>query len=188
MKLCDLWLPLCPPFWWTIQLTLHGKTNNWNIWCSSFNQRFTLSNLQFGSENTASLRSFWEEMVQCQSERWGILCWFFTSHMHPLVDSADAGLCLRVLHEPPSHGRDLAQVGGHATPAVLCGNQCAVLCDPMPTNNEFLHGVWTVIMFDFTQIWIDFAFMRLPSWLSAAVDKGLITQILFQSKIVSLSD
>ena len=68
--------------------------------------------------------------------------------MHPLVDSADAGLCLRVLHEPPSHGRDSAQVGGHATPAVLCGNRCAVLCNPMPANNEFLHGVWTVIIFD----------------------------------------
>ena len=40
----------------------------------------------------------------------------------------------------------------------------------------------------FTWIWIDFLFTRLPTWLLAATDKGLITPILFQFQIVSLSD
>ena len=60
----------------------------------------------------------------------------------------DAGPGSRVPPEPPSHGRDSAQVGGHTTPVVLCSNQYAVLHDTMPTDIEFLHGVWIVIMFN----------------------------------------
>ena len=44
--------------------------------------------------------------------------------------------------------QDLAHVNGHAILALLCGNQCTVLFDAMPTDNEFLHGVWTVYAFD----------------------------------------
>ena len=60
----------------------------------------------------------------------------------------DVGLGLTVLDEQLSHGPDSANVGGHAIPAILCGNQCAVLYDTMPTNNGFLHGGWIVIIFD----------------------------------------
>ena len=38
--------------------------------------------------------------------------------------------------EQLSYGRDLANVSGHAIPAVPCGNQCTALCDAMPTDNE----------------------------------------------------
>ena len=62
--------------------------------------------------------------------------------------SNDAGLGLRVPHERPSHGRDLAQVGGHAVPAISHGNQYAALCGAMPADNEFLHDGWTLTMFD----------------------------------------
>ena len=67
----------------------------------------------------------------------------------------DAGLGLTVLDEQLSHGRDLANVSGHAIPAVLCGNQYAVLYDAMPADNEFLHSGQIVIIFNFTQIWMD---------------------------------
>ena len=53
---------------------------------------------------------------------------------------------MTVPDERPS--QDLAHVIGHAVPAVPYGNQCAVLHDTMPTDIEFLHGVWSVIMFD----------------------------------------
>ena len=51
---------------------------------------------------------------------------------------ADVGPGERVPGEPPSHGRDSANESGHAVPAVLCGNQCAVLCDTEPTETEIL--------------------------------------------------
>ena len=61
-----------------------------------------------------------------------------TSDTNP--EGSDAGSDLRVPHELPSHGRDSAQVGGHAIPAILHGNQCTALYDTMPTVIEFLHG------------------------------------------------
>ena len=63
-------------------------------------------------------------------------------------DGSDAGLGERVPGEPPSHGRDSANVSGHAIPAILCGNQYKVLCDAMPTDNEFLRGVQLVKTFN----------------------------------------
>ena len=62
----------------------------------------------------------------------------------------DTDLGLTVPDEQLSHEQDLAHVIGHVILVVLCGNQCAALCDGMPTDNEFLHGVWTT--FDFTWI------------------------------------
>ena len=50
----------------------------------------------------------------------------------------DAGPGERVPGEPPSHGRDSANVSGHAIPAVLYGNQYAVLYDTEPTEIEVL--------------------------------------------------
>ena len=47
---------------------------------------------------------------------------------------------------------------GIHVPVALCGNQCAVLFDVMPTDNKFLHGVWMVTMFNFTWIQMDFVF------------------------------
>ena len=52
-------------------------------------------------------------------------------------EGSDAGLGSKVPPEPPSRGCDSAQVGGHAIPAILCGNQYAVLYDAMPTDSEF---------------------------------------------------
>ena len=49
---------------------------------------------------------------------------------------ADAGPGERV---PASHRRDSANVNGNAIPAVLCGNQYAVLFDTGPTENEILY-------------------------------------------------
>ena len=74
----------------------------------------------------------------------------------------DAGPGLTVPDEHLSHGCDSANMSGHTIPAVLCGNQCAVLCDAMPADNEFLHGVQSVMTFNFTQIWMDFLFACLP--------------------------
>ena len=56
-------------------------------------------------------------------------------------EGSDAGPGLTVPDEQLSHGHDLANVSGHAILAVLCGNQCAVLYDMMPTDKEFLDGV-----------------------------------------------
>ena len=50
----------------------------------------------------------------------------------------DTGPGERVPGEPPSHERDSANVSGHAIPAVLCGNQYAVLYDMEPTEIEVL--------------------------------------------------
>ena len=76
---------------------------------------------------------------------------------------ADAGPGSTVPDEQLSHERGLANVSGHAVPAVLCSNQCAVLCDAMTADIEFLHSVWSVTTFDFTWIWMDFAFMHSPT-------------------------
>ena len=59
-----------------------------------------------------------------------------------------AGPGERVPGEPPSHGRDSANVSGHAICAMLHGNQCAVLYDTEPTEIDVLEGVWLVITFD----------------------------------------
>ena len=89
-------------------------------------------------------------------------------------------LVLTVLHEPPSHGHDSAQVGGHAVPTILHGNQCTVLHDTMSTDNEFLHGVQMVILFDLLGFgWtLVYVFTNLTV---CPIDKGLITPIPFQT-------
>ena len=46
----------------------------------------------------------------------------------------DAGPGERVPGEPPSHGCDSANMSGHVIPAMLHGNQYAVLCDAEPTE------------------------------------------------------
>ena len=97
----------------------------------------------------------------------------------------DTGPGLTVPDEQLSHGRDSANVSRHTIPAVLHNNQYAVLHDAMPTDKD---GVWIVVIFDFVRIWTDFAFTCFPSRPLAATDKGLITPILFQFQIVSLSD
>ena len=58
----------------------------------------------------------------------------------------DVGPGSKVLDEQPSQEQDLARVIGHAIPAILCGNQHTVLCDTMPTDIAFLHGVQSVII------------------------------------------
>ena len=63
-------------------------------------------------------------------------------------EGRDMGQGLIVLEEQPSHGRDSSNMSGHAIPAMLYGNQCAVLYDSEPTGDEFLHGEWIVITFD----------------------------------------
>ena len=65
-------------------------------------------------------------------------------------EGSDAGPGLTVPDEQPSHEQDLANVNGHAVLAVPCSNQYAVLCGAMPTDIEFLHGMWTVLTFNFT--------------------------------------
>ena len=73
-------------------------------------------------------------------------------------EGSDTGPGLTVPDEQLSHGHDSANVSGHAILTILCGNQCAVLHNAMPTDNEFLHGVRLVITFNFTQLWMDFTF------------------------------
>ena len=63
------------------------------------------------------------------------LCWDLP---HRLLD--DTGPGVEVLGDPPSQGRDSVNVSGHAIPAVLCGNQCAALCDTEPAELEDLDG------------------------------------------------
>ena len=81
-------------------------------------------------------------------------------------EGSDAGLGSTVPDELQSHKQDLMHVNGHdsiCVPAALCGNQCAVLFDTMPTDNEFLHGMLTVMAFDFTWIGMGFVFACLPT-------------------------
>ena len=47
---------------------------------------------------------------------------------------------MEVPGDSTSQGRDSVDVSGHAIPAVLCGNQCAVLFDAEPTELEDLDG------------------------------------------------
>ena len=56
----------------------------------------------------------------------------------PHCKTCDAGPGERVSEEPPSHGRGSANMSEHAIPAMLCGNQYAVLFDTEPTENEIL--------------------------------------------------
>ena len=49
----------------------------------------------------------------------------------------DTGPGSTVPDEQLSHGRDLANVSGHAIPAVLHSNQYSVLYGTMPTDNGF---------------------------------------------------
>ena len=50
----------------------------------------------------------------------------------------DAGPGMEVPGDLPSQGRDLVNVSGHAIPAVLYGNQYAVLYDTEPTEIDVL--------------------------------------------------
>ena len=64
------------------------------------------------------------------------------------VCAGEAAGCSRSLHdvgpgstvpeEQLSHGRDSANVSGHAIPAVPHGKQCAALFDTEPAENEIL--------------------------------------------------
>ena len=54
------------------------------------------------------------------------------------LEGSDAGPGVEVPGEPPSQGRDSANVSGHAVPVVLHGNQYAVLYDTEPTEIEVL--------------------------------------------------
>ena len=56
------------------------------------------------------------------------------------ISSIDAGPGMEVPGDLTSQGRDLVNVSGHAIPAVLCGNQYAVLFDAEPTELEDLDG------------------------------------------------
>ena len=55
---------------------------------------------------------------------------------------------LTVPDELSSQEKDSAYVIGYAVPVIPCGNQYAALCDMMPTDIEFLHGVQSVTIFD----------------------------------------
>ena len=52
----------------------------------------------------------------------------------------DAGPGMEVPGDSTSQGRDSVNVSGHAIPAVLYGNQYAVLFDAEPTELEDLDG------------------------------------------------
>ena len=58
----------------------------------------------------------------------------------PNPAGSDAGPGMEVPGDPPSQGRDLVNVSGHAIPAVLYGNQYTVLYDTEPTELEDLDG------------------------------------------------
>ena len=53
---------------------------------------------------------------------------------------ADAGPGMEVPGDSTSQGRDSVNMSGHAIPAVLYGNQYAVLFDTEPTELEDLDG------------------------------------------------
>ena len=55
-------------------------------------------------------------------------------------EGSDEGPGLTVLEEQLSHGRDLSYMSGHVIPAMLYGNQYAVLFNAEPTEDEILHG------------------------------------------------
>ena len=52
----------------------------------------------------------------------------------------DAGPGMEVPGDSTSQGHDSVNESGHAIPAVLHGNQCAVLFDTEPTELEDLDG------------------------------------------------
>ena len=58
----------------------------------------------------------------------------------PNPTTVDAGPGSTVPEEHLSHGRDSSNMSGHAIPAMLCGNQYAVLFDAEPTELEDLDG------------------------------------------------
>ena len=64
----------------------------------------------------------------------------FPTSLKQIKIHSDAGPGVEVPGDPPSQGRDWVNVSGHAIPAVLCGNQCAALCDAEPTELEDLDG------------------------------------------------
>ena len=96
--------------------------------------------------------------LTCQPQLSAVFC-----SQPQTATAADAGPGLTVLDEQLSHGRDSANVRGHTVQTVPHSNQHGVLHDAMPTDTEFLHGVWSVTTFDFAQIWMEFAFACSPS-------------------------
>ena len=91
------------------------------------------------------------------------------------------GFSFAVLDELLSYEQESAPMNGHGgicIPTAQHSNQCTVLFDMMPTDNKFLHGVWMIMLSNFTQIGWTSCF-HLPIWLLAAMDKELITLILF---------
>ena len=56
------------------------------------------------------------------------------------MERFDAGPGMEVPGDSTSQGRDSVNVNGHAIPAVLYGNQYAVLFDTEPTELEDLDG------------------------------------------------
>ena len=69
-----------------------------------------------------------------------------------IVMRADAGPGSTVPEEQLSYGRDSANVSGHTIPAVLHGDQYAVLFDTEPTEDEILHRRQMVTMFDLLEL------------------------------------
>ena len=64
----------------------------------------------------------------------------FSAQRTRFHDRNDAGPGVEVPGDSTSQGRDSANVSGHAIPAVLYGNQYAVLFDTEPTELEDLDG------------------------------------------------
>ena len=76
-----------------------------------------------------------------------------SSTSHP--EGSDVGPGSTVLDGQLSQEQNSAHMIWHAILAIPHSNQCAVLCDAMPTDIEFLNDMWSVTTFDFTQIWTD---------------------------------
>ena len=56
---------------------------------------------------------------------------------------------------------DSSNMSGHAIPAMPCGDWCAALFDAEPTEDEILHGVQLVTMFDLLRLFKTFVFQIL---------------------------
>ena len=63
-------------------------------------------------------------------------------------EGSDPGPGSTVPEEQLSHGHDSSNMSGHAIPAVPHSDQCTALHDAEPTEDEILHGGWTVIAFN----------------------------------------
>ena len=74
-----------------------------------------------------------------ENEFWCKITLLHPSSGHSCL-AGDAGPGMEVPGDTTSQGRDLVNVSGHAIPAVLYGNQYAVLFDTEPTELEDLDG------------------------------------------------